>query len=237
LVKPRAVFFDLDATLVDTDAAARAGVVASGALAASLYGVAPDEWAAANGRAFAEHWAIAEADWVAGRADPAVFSRAIGLRSLALTGGSADLEPQLSAAFDEGMRAAAVPFPDVDPVLRALERASIRVGIITNSVPATQRALLAALGLDGRFDTVVISGEHGVAKPDPEVFQIGLDGLGIPASEAWHVGDNPATDVAGAIAAGLSAVWLNRPGRPRASGEAVPTFEVRSLRELIPLVA
>lgn len=49
----------------------------------------------------------------------------------------------------------------------------------------------------------------------------------------WHIGDNPSTDVAGALAAGLCAVWLNRSGRDRAHDEPVPTLEVRSLVELV----
>ena len=59
-----------------------------------------------------------------------------------------------------------------------------------------------------------------------------LDELGVEAAEAWHVGDNVKTDVAGALSAGLTAVWLNRRGARIGPNEPTPHHYIASLAEL-----
>jgi putative hydrolase of the HAD superfamily len=49
----------------------------------------------------------------------------------------------------------------------------------------------------------------GVAKPDPEIFLRALDELGVPPERAIHVGDTPAADIDGAIAAGVRPVLID----------------------------
>ena len=60
---------------------------------------------------------------------------------------------------------------------------------------------------------IVTAAAVGAAKPDPRPFQVALERLGIDAAACLHVGDDPVTDIAGARAAGLSAVLLDRSGR------------------------
>jgi HAD superfamily hydrolase (TIGR01509 family) len=80
-------------------------------------------------------------------------------------------------------------------------------------------------------DGVVSSAEVGAAKPDPAPFARGLELAGARAEEALHVGDSLENDVAGARAAGVRAVLLDR------AGAAPPGVEtVRSLREVASLV-
>ncbi|MYH41528.1 MAG: HAD family hydrolase, partial [Chloroflexi bacterium] len=86
------------------------------------------------------------------------------------------------------------------------------------------------------FDAIAISGEIGAVKPDPAIFEVALSGLGVPGDDVWHVGDSPGIDVAGARAAGLKAVWINRSGRRLGEGEPEPHMEIRSLAELAPLL-
>jgi putative hydrolase of the HAD superfamily len=77
---------------------------------------------------------------------------------------------------------------------------------------------------------VVDSAVVGVAKPDPAIFGIALDALGVPASRTvLYVGDSLRYDVAGAVAAGLQPVHLDPYGLcPLPSGHP----HVRSLAEL-----
>ncbi len=49
----------------------------------------------------------------------------------------------------------------------------------------------------------------GVSKPDPAIFQLALDVLGVPPEHALHVGDTPAADVEGAWAAGVTPVLVD----------------------------
>ena len=97
-------------------------------------------------------------------------------------------------------------------------------------------AALRALGIEHRFATVVVSGEVGVAKPDPAVFGLVLGALGVGPERVWHVGDSLEADVAGARAAGLTAVWLNRARTPRPAGAPEPDHEISSLAQFTGLL-
>jgi putative hydrolase of the HAD superfamily len=71
---------------------------------------------------------------------------------------------------------------------------------------AVLRELLDHHDLLGYFEYAYFSNEHGMSKPDTRVFVHVLEELGVRPSEAAHVGDIQRTDVAGAQAAGMSAV-------------------------------
>jgi putative hydrolase of the HAD superfamily len=58
-------------------------------------------------------------------------------------------------------------------------------------------------------DAVLDSAVVGIAKPDPGIFRLALDTLGVAADETIHVGDTPAADVAGARAAGVAPVLVD----------------------------
>ena len=72
--------------------------------------------------------------------------------------------------------------------------------------------LLAALGLAGHFEAVVVSAEVGVEKPHPRIFEAALERLALAADEVVHVGDHAVEDVEGARAVGLRALRLARDG-------------------------
>jgi putative hydrolase of the HAD superfamily len=107
--------------------------------------------------------------------------------------------------------------------LRALAALGVPMGIVSNAdgtvqaelrrlgvcyAPAGQEPDAAAEGV--QLGVVVDSGVVGVAKPDPAIFGIALDALGVPASRTvLHVGDSLRYDVAGALAAGLQPVHLD----------------------------
>jgi len=103
---------------------------------------------------------------------------------------------------------AAVAFDDVESVLQDLQRRGIRMGLVTNGGAAMQRAKIAALGLERYMQTLVISAEVDLRKPDPAIFRHALAQLGCGPSDAWFVGDHPDLDVRGAHAAGLRAFWV-----------------------------
>jgi putative hydrolase of the HAD superfamily len=109
--------------------------------------------------------------------------------------------------------------------LRALAALGVPMGVVSNSDGSVQ-AELRRLGVCHTPDTpgapdaagipvgvVVDSAVVGVAKPDPAIFGIALDALGVPASgTVLHVGDSLRYDVAGALAAGLEPVHLDPHG-------------------------
>ena len=127
-------------------------------------------------------------------------------------------------------------FDDVADLFTQLRRSGIPVALITNGASDTQREKLSALGIKDWFNAVVISGELGVAKPSASIFSVALKMLAVEREYAWHVGDGLDTDVAGAKATGLTAVWLNRNGRKLSHDDPQPDTEIQSLRELLHIV-
>jgi putative hydrolase of the HAD superfamily len=123
-------------------------------------------------------------------------------------------------------------YPDAVELLRVVKQQQLPTALVTNGASDSQRGKLDALGLEGVFDAVVVSGEIGAAKPDVAPFRVALRTLGMDGDNVWHVGDSLASDVAGANAAGLASVWLNRHGRERPVGAPNPAVEIRSLTEI-----
>jgi HAD superfamily hydrolase (TIGR01509 family) len=84
-----------------------------------------------------------------------------------------------------------------------------KVGLITNGPIFTQRPKIAQLGLEALMDVLVVSEEVGTAKPDPQIFYLTLEQLGVSPAQALYVGDSLEHDLLGAHAAGMDFVWLN----------------------------
>jgi putative hydrolase of the HAD superfamily len=120
------------------------------------------------------------------------------------------LPDTLYAAFTDQRNYAM--FDDVAPALDALDAAGFTMGIVSN-FEAWLEQLLHALGVHDRFRAVVISGIEGIEKPDPRIFILGLDRLGLAASEVAYVGDNPEFDVVPPAALGMTPILIDRRGR------------------------
>jgi putative hydrolase of the HAD superfamily len=117
--------------------------------------------------------------------------------------------------------------------LKKLMESGWRVGVVTNGREAFQRKTISALGIAPLLDTVVISESCGLRKPDPRIFNLALDALDAEAADSWFVGDDPETDVEGARAAGMSALWF------RAKGSVAPNLscgEIDRLEQVVDLI-
>jgi len=117
--------------------------------------------------------------------------------------------------------------PGTAEALQRLKNAGMRLAVVSNS-DGRAAAALAAGGLLDAFEFVIDSGEVGVEKPDPRIFQIALDRLGVSPSDALYVGDLYEAEVVGARAAGLDVVLLDPAGAN--AGRDVRIF--RSVAEL-----
>ncbi len=99
--------------------------------------------------------------------------------------------------------------PDAHAVLGAL-RTRKTLALVSNfDHPPHVYLLLSELGLARFFDSVVVSGEVGVEKPDPRIFAMALAQTGLEPREVIYVGDT-AEDVQGALAAGLCPILIRR---------------------------
>ena len=96
----------------------------------------------------------------------------------------------------------------VAAALERLRAAGMRLAVVSNS-EGTVETMLNEVGLGRHLETVVDSWVVGVAKPDPRIFQIALERLGVEAASAVMVGDVPAVDMDGARAASIAGVLLD----------------------------
>lgn len=117
-----------------------------------------------------------------------------------LEAADAALEPETFAADFVGSLRFRV-LPGADAACRRLAARGLRLAVVSNWDVGLHEHL-ATLGLDGLVAAVVTSAEAGAPKPEPRIWQLALDRLGVPAERAVHVGDSEA-DEEGARAAGL----------------------------------
>src|SRR6476659_278629 len=103
------------------------------------------------------------------------------------------------------------PYPDAKPALTGLGELGLR-RICVSNWDVSLSAVLERCGLLGSLDGVVCSAVAGSRKPDPGIFEVALGEAGCAPEEAVHVGDTPAEDVAGAEAAGIRALLIDRDG-------------------------
>jgi 5'-nucleotidase len=131
-----------------------------------------------------------------------------------------------------------VPFPDALAALDGLRRAGLALAIVSNTTQSGERELrraLALLAMEAYFDAVVTSFDVGFEKPQREIFRCALERIGCEPDAAVMVGDDIERDIAGAAAAGLTTIHLQRRERNAPPG-VEPTFVVSSLSEAADVV-
>jgi len=121
-------------------------------------------------------------------------------------------------------------FPETEAVLNGIKR-EYKLGLVTNGPADVQREKLKPSDLGRYFDSIVISGEVGIGKPDPGIFDIAFDALSATPDEAVMVGNSLRSDIAGAQAAGIRAIWIDREGTD-IGREIKPDYEIQNLTEL-----
>ena len=192
------------------------------------------ELAKANIAAFDEVWEERHEDWTLGRISDSDFREECWSLTLYPFGIRDEIEIlSIVKLFSHFVRDTYFAFDDVAPLVDAVNKAGIPVGLVTNGASGVQRTKVESIGLLDWFDGYAVSGELGVAKPDAMVFQPLLESFRLEGKSVWHVGDNIDADVAGANNAGLTSVWLNRDEKTRDDSSPIPDLEISSLRELI----
>lgn len=112
-------------------------------------------------------------------------------------------------------------YPCVERTLETLS-GRYRLAVISNTMSDNPRVFLNRTGLVRYFDLVVCSRDLGVRKPNPKIFQYVLERLGVEAGEAVHVGDEPETDLQGALRSGVRAILVKREeGTPEWCGPTI----------------
>jgi len=117
-------------------------------------------------------------------------------------------------------------------VLKELKK-KYKLGLVTNGESAGQYLKIKQTKIAQYFDGVIVSGDYGYNKPDPRLFEIAADNLGVSCKECIFVGDLFQTDIIGAHRAGMKPIWLWSHGHRACS---VQVERISSIEELPSLI-
>ena len=197
--KPKAIVFDTDNTLYPYDSAHCAGMEAVQSKAVSLLSITPREFNEAFDKARLDVKEKLQ-DTASSHSRLLYFQRTVeflGLGTKILL--TLDLEQTYWRTFLVNTRL----FPGVKDFICQLKSDGIITANITDLTAQIQFRKLVYWGLDEYFDFVVSSEEAGRDKPHRAPFDIILSKIGIAPSEIWMIGDNPISDIEGAVEAGM----------------------------------
>jgi putative hydrolase of the HAD superfamily len=185
-----------------------------------MFGRLAEGWEQSTGG----HINLRAVDWIAaGAAD-----HALTLDEAALL--------EAARRYARPMRQGVAAAPGAAETLEALRERGYRIGLISNTIWPAEIHLedLAEIGVLPYLDHTIFSGEAGVWKPSPQVFQHALAALGVSPEQAIFVGDSPREDIRGAQAVGMRAIWVR--SREFPLGDTRPDAIVEALPELLPIL-
>lgn len=121
--------------------------------------------------------------------------------------------------------------------LAACRQAGYKLGVITNGLSPVQHGKIDRLELRSYFDAIIVSGDHGIKKPEEAIYRLALKELGTTAEETLIIGDHPVNDMWGASKVGIRGIWLKRKHAwPEQMTDVVPIHEIQELNEVIPIL-
>lgn len=107
-----------------------------------------------------------------------------------------------------------------------------RLGLLTNGPSTLQCRKIEILDIAPLFETIVVSGDHGISKPDPRIFLRTLEKMNEKPQNSAYIGNSVQYDVNGAKNAGILAIWVDRGEEEVSSEDSSPDLIINNLREL-----
>ena len=244
----KAVFFDLDDTLCAYWEAARAALYETFEKF-RFEGYLPQDMLKFWSREFGLYCpGLKKTEWYAPYLKRGEPSRTeLMRRALALAGVNDDHLAREVSDFYAGRRGELLKlFEDATPAIEAL-KGKYFLGMITNGPADVQRGEVVNLGLEAHFQSILIEGELGFGKPNPEIFRLAERESACKPQEILFIGNSYAHDVLPAIHAGWRAVWVQRASdepptrsgegaRPEDLPEGLPEPDM-TVKELAPVVS
>ena len=197
----KAILFDLDDTLILEQASAEETFLKTCNIAHEQKGIDPQKLYQSVRHHAGELW----------RASPTItYCRAIGISSW------------------EGLWAR---FLGDDPNLKALRAWASKYQLEAWSLALLEHGVEDFAQIEHYFEIIIVSGEVGIGKPDPRIFDLALEQLNVEPEKAVMVGDSLSRDIHGAQKAGGKEIWINRCER-ESENDIVPDIQIKALDEL-----
>ena len=139
------------------------------------------------------------------------------------------LAQAMSVKFLERLPTRTILFPFTKEILTYLKDKGYQLHLITNGFEKTQHSKLKYSGLDTFFTEVITSEGSGSLKPHKEIFEYAFQKTKALPGESIMLGDTLDVDIQGAINAGIDQVFINH---HQIKGHIQATYMVHSLKEL-----
>lgn len=218
------VWIDLDDTLIDFTTNAHTSLVKMWHDEPCLrqYFDTPEIWA----RTYEEHNIALWAEYNVGNITRQYLRMERFLRPLTQAGMPDDEARATSARFDtlylDYLAREKALMPGAIGLLRYLRTQNVTIGILSNGFKEVQFRKIQSAGLEPYIDIVVLSDDIGINKPDIRIYHHAMQRVDdLDTTHHLMIGDNPDTDIAGAIRAGWSAIWYH-PSRAEHLYDATP---------------
>ncbi len=132
---------------------------------------------------------------------PAVFGRALSLSE------SRALSREKEQIYEELYGPELHPVRGLIELVWLLKRSHFKLAVATTAALGVTGFILSALHLEGAFDVVVTGNDVYTGKPNPEIYNLTLEKLGVPATQAIAFEDSP-HGVRAAVAAGIATIGM-----------------------------
>ncbi len=221
----RAVLFDLDDTLFDHRHSSRRALAELQSRVPELESIELDELERTHLRILNElHVGVLSGALTLEAARERRFAELFSHYGIRKVPG---MESEVRGSYRKVYRESRRAKPGVIPLLGALRARALKIGIVSNNVLEEQIGKLHACGLTELIDSLTISEEAGVAKPDVRIFQIALERMACAHYEVVMIGDSWTNDILPARQLGMRTIWYNSFGvaSPDPSVSCITSFE------------
>lgn len=139
------------------------------------------------------------------------------------------LAREMSKLFLQLLPTRTLMFPHTREILDYLSAKGYRMHIITNGFEEVQHSKLRCCSIDHYFEHVITSEGSNSLKPKPEIFLYAMQKAGAVLAESLMIGDSPDIDIAGAASVGMDSVHVNHLNKEK---DPVATHTIFHLEEL-----
>lgn len=143
---------------------------------------------------------------------------------------------RLNQSYISNLSQCAMLVENCDHVITTLAKTGVKLVVVTNGLSIIQRPRLKAASFTPHFESIIISDEIGIAKPDPRIFQAAMDSVDASTkSKTLMVGDSLKSDIRGGIDFGIDTCWFN-PNRNKNNLNFESKYEIQRLEQILDIV-